>query len=149
MGVCDVLRHLFGRSEFRPVVLTMGRSKQRRMSAAEFDAVMLLMPTMSAQRRAAARLGLVEGLTGKAIADQFGWGRSAVNNAETVIWRVRERYLKAKAKEARAEGRLPAGWKSIRIAGPTALVSKVEREVAAALGTRDAPKNRRKQKSRV
>jgi hypothetical protein len=110
------------------------------MSAAEFDAVMLLMPTMSAQRRAAARLGLVEGLTGQAIADRFGWGRSAVNNAETVIWRVRERYLKAKSKEARAEKRLPAGWKSIRIAGPTALVCKVEREVAAALEAQRASK---------
>jgi hypothetical protein len=77
----------------------MGRIKTRRMTAAEFDAVMLLMGQMSEPRRAAARRALVDGETGRSIADYYGWGRSAVGNAETAVWRVYQRYLKAKFAE--------------------------------------------------
>ena len=82
----------------------MGRKKTRRLSAAQFDAVMVLITRMSAQRRTAARQALVEGMTAQAVASQYGWQRTAVHNAETLVWLVHERYEQAKAAELRATG---------------------------------------------
>ena len=77
----------------------MGRHKIRRMSSSEFEAVMLLIGQMSEPRRAAARRALVDGETAQAIGAYYGWGRTAVSNAETAVWRVYQRYLQAKVAE--------------------------------------------------
>jgi hypothetical protein len=74
----------------------MGPIKTRRITAAEFDALMLLMGQMSEPRAGDARRALVDGETGRTIGDYYGWGRSAVGNAATAVWRVYQRYLKAK-----------------------------------------------------
>jgi hypothetical protein len=82
----------------------LGRKKIRHLSAKQFAAVMKLVARMSEQRREAARLGLVEGRTANVIAQQFGWQRTAVNNAETIVWRMHLRYLDAKRAEGIAKG---------------------------------------------
>ena len=83
----------------------MGRKKTRRLSEAQFEAVMMLITRMSVQRRSAARQALVEGMTAQAVASQFGWQRTAVHNAETLVWLVHERYEQAKAAESQATAR--------------------------------------------
>jgi hypothetical protein len=87
----------------------MGRRKTRHLSSAEFDAVMLLVTRMSPARRAAVRRALVHGETAQAIATQYGWQRTAVNNAETIVWRVYKRYVQAKLVELQAVASLRKG----------------------------------------
>ncbi|MBC7859916.1 MAG: hypothetical protein H7Z39_14325 [Burkholderiaceae bacterium] len=110
----------------------MGRQKQRRMTPLEFEAIVPLLPHMSAERCAAARLALVDGRTQQSIAAGYGWVRQAVASAEAVVWRVFERYREAKRIEARAGADLPAGWARITIEGPQALIRKFEMEAAGA-----------------
>lgn len=109
----------------------MGRTKTRRLSVAEFDAVMLLITRMSPERRKAARLALVDGMTGQAVATFFGWRRTAVNNAERVVWEAAERYRQAKAAEEQAAGKLARGWARATIAAPKKVLKRWMAELAA------------------
>lgn len=114
----------------RDGLFEMGRRKIRRSTAPEFEAVLLLVNRMSAQRREAARLALVDGQTQQSVAERYGWTRNAVDNAERVVWRVYGCYLKAK-KAGRS--RLPRGWARATIAWPRSAVKKAQLEVATAV----------------
>jgi hypothetical protein len=107
----------------------MGRKKTRRLTAEQFDAVMLLVSRMSVKRREAARLALVDGMTAQAVALRYGWQRTAVNNAETVVWQVHERYVQAKKVELESSP-LPDGWVCRLVAAPGAMVRKLEVDAA-------------------
>ena len=73
--------------------------RTRRLSDLEFAAVMCLISKMSDARRAAAKSALVDGMTDQSIANHYGWGRTAVHNSTCVVWRMHQRYLKAKSAE--------------------------------------------------
>ncbi len=103
----------------------MGRTKTRKMSAIQFDAVQLLITHMSPERRAAARLALVEGQTQQSIAAIYGWGRTAVDNAERTIWKAPARYEAAKKLEEKASSALPRGWGRVTVDVPRALAKKL------------------------
>ncbi len=107
----------------------MGRKKTRRLSAEQFNAVMLLISRMSVKRREAARLALVDGMTAQAVASHYGWQRTAVNNAETVVWQVHERYMQAKSVELEGSP-LPKGWVRKLVAAPGASIRRLEVEAA-------------------
>lgn len=101
------------------------------MTAAQFDAVQLLIGTMSKDRRDAARMALVDGQTQQLIAAIYGWGRTAVDNAERAIWEAFGRYEEAKQVEANGGAKLPRGWIRISVAAPREVAKKIEAEVAA------------------
>ena len=111
----------------------MGRNKTRRLTAEQFDAVMYLITRMSNARRAAARSALVDGRTAQSVASEYGWRRSAVHNAETVVWRGYERYLAAKKAEALPHVSLPRGWVRRTIVAPRESLEKFERYLAELL----------------
>jgi hypothetical protein len=111
----------------------VGRKKSRRLSATEFDAVMCLIGRMSVARRAAARMALVEGRTGQSIASEFGWVRTAVNNAESAVWMTHQRFLAAKLHESNANP-LPAGWGRVEITAPMPVLEQIKKDVRCAIG---------------
>jgi hypothetical protein len=118
----------------------MGRKKTRRLSAEQFDAVMQLVSRMSLQRRSAARQALVDGMTAQAIAAQYGWHRTAVHNAETLVWRMHELYAQAKAVEIDGMSPTPRGWIRKVVVAPKSLIRELEAEAA---GLRDAGPRRK------
>lgn len=114
----------------------MGRNKTRRLTAEQFEAVMHLISRMSSARRAAARSALVDGRTAQSVASEYGWRRSAVHNAETVVWRGYERYLAAKKAEARPHVPVPQGWVRRTIVAPRESLEKFERYLSELSKTR-------------
>lgn len=91
-----------------PEGVAVGRRQTRRLTAAQFAAAMCLISRMSEARRAAARSALVDGRTAQSVATEYGWGRTAVHNAASVVWRMYERYQQAKRVEKTAMRRAGA-----------------------------------------
>ncbi|MES2899560.1 MAG: hypothetical protein V4723_07515 [Pseudomonadota bacterium] len=108
----------------------MGRIKTRRLTAAQFAAAMVLITNMSPERRTAARLALVDGMTAEAVGTFYGWSRTAVNNAERVVWEAAERFRLAKAAEEGAGGKLPRGWGREVMTAPKPLLKQWKAQLA-------------------
>jgi predicted DNA-binding protein YlxM (UPF0122 family) len=104
------------------------RSK-RRMTAAEFEAVLPLLK-ISDDRISAARAVLVDDLTYQTVADQFGWTRQAVGDIVNVVWGTLERYRESQKAAENAGVSLPEGWERVTLIAPSYLVDKFRDEIA-------------------
>ncbi|PPD24618.1 MAG: hypothetical protein CTY24_00065 [Methylobacter sp.] len=98
--------------------------EERRMSKAEFNAVRDLMK-LTKDRTDAAYAVLVNGAGLKAVADQYGWTRQAVNGAVNSAMRARDKYRAAQEIEQNEiKALLPEGWDLVSMAAPVDLIEK-------------------------
>ena len=112
-----------------------GNTKKRRMSAAEFDAVVPLL-SMSESRLNAARSALVDNEKLEDIARPNGWDKQTVGGAVNIVWKafqkVKESLRLAElggVSYLRDELDLPDGWKRVCIDAPEYLIEIVQAEV--------------------
>ena len=112
-----------------------GNTKKRRMSAAEFDAVVPLL-SMSENRLNAARAALVDNEKLEDIARPHGWDKQTVGGAVNIVWkafqRVKESLRLAElggVSYLRDELDLPDGWKRVCIDAPECLIDIFQAEV--------------------
>ena len=64
-----------------------GRRKSRILTAEQFDAVEPFLVRLSADRKAAARMVMVDKAKMQDVADQFGWpARQSVDRAVAAVW---------------------------------------------------------------
>lgn len=105
------------------------RSITRQLTASEFAAIMPLL-RISEDRKDAARLALVDGVTWKVIADKYGWSRQAVGSTITTVWRTVENYREAQKTEANSGALLPPGWEQVTLIAPSHLIAQFRREIA-------------------
>ena len=112
-----------------------GNTKKRRMSAAEFDAVVPLL-SMSENRLNAARAALVDNEKLEDIARPNGWDKQTVGGAVNIVWkafqRVKESLRLAElggVSYLRDELDLPDGWKRVCIDAPEYLIDIFQAEV--------------------
>ena len=112
-----------------------GNTKKRRMSEAEFDAVVPLL-SMSENRLNAARAALVDNEKLEDIARPNGWDKQTVGGAVNIVWkafqRVKESLRLAElggVSYLRDELDLPDGWKRVCIDAPEYLIDIFQAEV--------------------
>ncbi len=112
-----------------------GNTKKRRMSAAEFEAVVPLL-SMSESRLNAARAALVDNEKLEDIARPHGWDKQTVGGAVNIVWKafqkVKESLRLAElggVSYLRDELDLPDGWKRVCIDAPEYLIEIVQAEV--------------------
>ena len=64
-----------------------GPTRKKSMTSAEFDAVLPFLRGISDERKKAARMALVDGMTLEGVGNIFGWTRQSVNTCVRVVWR--------------------------------------------------------------
>jgi hypothetical protein len=101
---------------FKTSRIIMAREK-RRMTQADFDAVLPLLKNVSKDRCEAAKSALVDGETLAVVAARHGCSRQAINNTVNT---------------ANAGVLLPPGWEQVTLIAPRSLVEKFRSEIAAA-----------------
>jgi hypothetical protein len=112
-----------------------GNTKKRRMSAAEFDAVVPHL-SMSESRLNAARAALVDNEKLEDIARPHGWDKQTVGGAVNIVWKAFQR-VKESLRLAELggvsyvvdEAELPEGWKRVCIDAPEYLIDILKAEV--------------------
>lgn len=109
--------------------MTDSKRIKRRMTAAEFDAVIPLIK-ISDKRRDAARMAMVDGMTFQAVADKLDCTRQAVDDAIGSVWRAYTRLNEAQRVAANAGTLLPPGWEQITLVAPTELIARFRAEIA-------------------
>jgi len=98
--------------------------EERRMSKAEFNAIRGMMK-LSKDRTDAAYAVLVNGEGLKAVADQYGWTRQAVNGAVRSAMSALNKYRTAQEIEHNEiKARLPENWDLVSMAAPVDLIDK-------------------------
>ncbi|MFJ3465772.1 TrfB-related DNA-binding protein [Achromobacter spanius] len=118
--------------------MTDSKRIKRRMTAAEFEAVIPLMK-ISDKRRDAARLALVDGLTFQAVADRMECSRQAVDDAIGSVWRAYTKLNEAQRVASNAGTLLPPGWEQITLVAPSELVARFRAEIAEWSQRQSAP----------
>lgn len=107
----------------------MARPK-RRMNAADFEAILPLLPNIREDRCAAARETLVDGETVVAVAEKYGWSRQAMNTLVNIFCDALTRYHEAQRASSNASVLLPPGWEQVTLIAPTQLINKFRAEIA-------------------
>lgn len=107
------------------------RQSKKRISAAEFDAVVPML-NMSDTRLAAARSALVDGEAFQAVGDRLGCTRQAIYDAVNIVWRTWEKYQEGQRTAANSEILMPPGWEKVTLIAPSELIAKFRNEVAQA-----------------
>ena len=113
-------------------------TKETAVSVAEFEALQRLVSgILSADRIAAAKLVMQDGLSNQDAAARFGVTRQAVWNTVTRMNEMLALYREARAIEEAALGRvLPRGWRRVTVSAPSAIVGRFEAEAEAAYQAR-------------
>ncbi len=107
------------------------RQSKKRITAAEFDAVVPLL-NMSESRLAAARSALVDGEAFQSVGDRLGCTRQAIYDAVSIVWRTWEKYQEVQRTAANSELLMPPGWEKVTLIAPTELIARFRNEVAQA-----------------
>lgn len=103
--------------------MSAGR-EERRMSKAEFNAIRDMMK-LTKDRTDAAYAVLVNGEGLKAVADQYGWTRQAVNGAVRSAMSTLTKYRAAQEIEHNEiKALLPEDWDLVSMAAPVDLIEK-------------------------
>ena len=113
-----------------------GNTKKKRMSAAEFAAVVPHL-SMSENRLNAARAALVDNEKLEDIARPHNWSKQTVGGAVDIVWKAFQRVkeslrlaeLGGVSYAAVDEAELPEGWKRVCIDAPEYLIEIVQAEV--------------------
>jgi hypothetical protein len=108
----------------------MAREK-RRMTQADFDAVIPLLKNVSKDRCDAAKSALVDGETLAVVAARHNCTRQAINNTVNTFWAKATDYYEAQRATANAGVLLPPGWEQVTLIAPRALIEKFRAEIAA------------------
>jgi hypothetical protein len=116
---------------FKTSRIIMAREK-RRMTQADFDAVLPLLKNVSKDRCEAAKSALVDGETLAVVAARHGCTRQAINNTVNTFWQKATDYHEAQRATANAGVLLPPGWEQVTLIAPRSLVEKFRSEIAAA-----------------
>ncbi|HDS0942801.1 TPA: hypothetical protein QDZ12_006177 [Pseudomonas putida] len=107
-----------------------GPTRKRSMTSAEFDAVLPFLRGISDERKKAARLALVDGMTLEGVGNIFGWTRQSVNTCVRVVWREFEAYQESL--NARQSEHLPDGWERVTLVAPADLIPGFYAQIAEA-----------------
>lgn len=107
-----------------------GPVKRRSMTAAEFESVMPFLRNISEERKKAARMALVDGMTLQGIGNIFGWSRQAVSICVDVVWREFQNYQDSL--NAQQKGHLPDGWERVTLVAPAELIPGFYAQIAEA-----------------
>lgn len=118
--------------------MTETKRIKRRMTAAEFDAVIPLMK-ISDKRRDAARMALVDGMTFQAVSDRLECSRQAVDDAIGSVWRAYTKLNEAQRVAANTDTLLPPGWEKVTLVVPSELLTRFRAEVAEYSQRQNAP----------
>jgi len=103
---------------------------KRRLTEAEFAAVLNLLPDLKSDRVEAARLAMVEGKTRQEIADSYAWTHQAVTDSVNVVWRRVEAYRKTQDELAQAkQASIPPGWERAELIAPKAMIRRFRQEI--------------------
>jgi len=113
-----------------------GNTKKRRMTAAEFEAVLPHLTGMSEDRIKAARAALVDNVKLVDIGKLYGWQKQGVGSAVNIVWKAFER-VKESLRVAEEKGviysegtpNLPDGWKRITLDAPEYLIEIFKAEI--------------------
>jgi len=116
-----------------------GNTKKRRMTAAEFDAVLPHLTGMSEDRIKAARAALVDNVKLVDIGKLYGWQKQGVGSAVNIVWKIFER-VKESLRVAEQEGispagqpsDLPEGWRRVTLEAPEHLIEMFKAEIEKA-----------------
>ncbi len=114
------------------------------MTTAQFQAVAALAPNLTTEQIEAARFVMVEGRTLAWAGERFGWTRQSVGYHVKRLEALADNYEEARRIEG--SGGLPAGWQSVTLAGPKALVRRWEAEAGEAARALASQPTRRKAK---
>lgn len=113
-----------------------GPVKRRSMTAAEFESVMPFLRNISEERKKAARMALVDGMTLQGIGNIFGWSRQAVSICVDVVWREFQNYQDSL--NAQQKGHLPDGWERVTLVAPADLIPGFYAQIAEATARKKA-----------
>jgi predicted DNA-binding protein YlxM (UPF0122 family) len=94
---------------------------QRRMSALDFETTRPLLQSIAARRIEAARAHLVDGETMAAVANRYGWSKSAVHACVNRVWVVWQQYCEARA-IATLRTLAPNEWPVVTMRAPHDLI---------------------------
>ena len=113
-------------------------TKETAVSVAEFEALQrLVSDILSADRIAAAKLVMLDGLSNQEAAERFGVTRQAVWKTAERMREMLQAYREARAIEEAALARvLPRGWRRTTVSAPGAIVERCEAEAEAAYQVR-------------
>lgn len=113
-------------------------TKETAVSVAEFEALQrLVCDSLSADRIAAARLVMVDGLSYPDAAERYGVTRQAVWKTVQRMFETLNAYREARVLEDAALARvLPRGWRRATVSAPGAIVDRFEAEAEVAYQAR-------------
>ncbi|PIG25448.1 hypothetical protein CLU93_5512 [Janthinobacterium sp. 35] len=101
---------------------------KRRMSAIEFDAIQVLLPSISKKRCTVARAALVDGETLAVVSDRFNCSRQAVNTLVNIFCDGLARFHEAQ-RVMNADELVPPGWERATLMAPSQLINKFRAEI--------------------
>ena len=104
--------------------------EKRRLTSLDFETLKPLITGISDDRKEAARLALVEGLTLQAVSQRYGWSRQAVGDAVNVVWREHDRYQQSQRVANAAGVLLPPGWEQVTLIAPSHLIAQFRAAIA-------------------
>lgn len=110
----------------------MPKKTQKRMTKAQFNAILPLLKNISEDRRRAAYLNMVEGKTFSEAAEPFNWSRQSAYQAAKAVWAVFERYSQAQSLAADDGTMPPPGWEKVTLVAPTTLLEDFRAAIAEA-----------------
>jgi len=105
------------------------RKATKHLTAQEFDVLRPLLKT-TPDRISAARSMMVDGLTARDAAAQFGWARQSASDATNIVWAAYEAYQLTKEAEEDESILMPAGWGRVTLIAPLELIAKFRAELA-------------------
>ena len=123
-----------------------GNTKKRRMTAAEFEAVLPHLSGMTEDRIKGARAALVDNVKLVDIANLYGWqNKQDVAGAVNTVWKIYQR-LKISLRVAEEAGfryseetpDLPEGWRRVTLDAPEYLIEIFKAEIEKAKRSKDS-----------